>query len=680
MVDSNSKLIGWDAGHIFSLDFSDQHYRLTQQQIEALVAIYPAIEWDTRWQNRDAYTSDELQAFASELMYRLMNPVDCVEQEIDNCLEYPNNATFLSYAPQNPHTQPDFVPDGYPNSPFFKFGSIIPDALPEWLEDYLEDWASEMTGYEPNDVLTVINSFPLFASWQDILTSGLPRITLSFSGVGIVQIRLLLVPFGSRAIISVDVEPNIADIISNIFEGNVRSIELERDFSSIPLETDIDHIEEIVLTEDIEHTIYITFLPVVDIALLPLKYGGGIRSVTFCGEFAFGEPPVDECEIPIIIADDTFFETEYVPKIFGEYYSETETEREAQEAIYDDTPQSVAPDVPVGVPDDLSKNGLCYAINRFVELYASQKLCLIQSQNWLESLLSDMANAANDFYNTASKLILPFYSPNIFSCFVDDATAMTALQDATAIEDLACHLYEELKTVAMSQANFDAAILDAATTLSGNAQDIACLMQNDSSEAIFISFLLGYNIAINRVLAGETLDCPCTTGAYRTYVHEFSNGMGVFTKTYSGNTPLGYIDGGRLRGGDLGTTRRIAIAWDDFDMSWRVRAVKIYFERINGVGHGTNDTQRVDLRPNINSNTGATGIIASGFASNGVQTDCGVRTIAPGYYTGFRQISVFLTVSDASNLSDIYLDKIEIQFIDGFHPQGYFNDNVNWCT
>lgn len=388
----------------------------------------------------------------------------------------------------------------------------------------------------------------------------------------------------------------------------------------------------------------------------------------------------EELTIPVIIADDTYFVTEYVPKVFGEYYSETEAERVTQEAIYDDTPQSVAPDIPVGVPDDLSKNGLCYAINRFVELYASQKLCLIQSQNWLESLLSDMANAANDFYNTASKLILPFYSPNIFSCFVDDATAMTALQDATAIEDLACHLYEELKTVAMSQANFDAAILDAATTLSGNAQDIACLMQNDSSEAIFISFLLGYNIAINRVLSGETLDCPCTTGAYRTYVHEFTSNLGVFVNVYSGNEPQGIIVGGRLKGSDLGTTRRISLAWNNFDMSWRVRAVKIYFERIGGIGHGSNDAQEARLRPNVGSNTGASGFFTSGFAGNGVGTDCGAFTGGAGYVTGGRQLNVFLSVSDPSNLSDIYLDKVEIQFIDGYHPQGYFNDDTNWCT
>jgi len=168
------KIIQWDAENVFNEDFSDNHYKLSQRHIEALLAIFPQIEWDKRWTNAELFSLDERQAFAAELMERLMTPVDCAEQEIDNCLEYANNVSILEYLPQNPHNEPDLVPDGYPNQPFFKFGSVVPEFLPEWLEGLVSDWLTDMTGYEADDVLTVINSFPLLASWQDILTSGLP--------------------------------------------------------------------------------------------------------------------------------------------------------------------------------------------------------------------------------------------------------------------------------------------------------------------------------------------------------------------------------------------------------------------------------------------------------------------------------------------------------------------------
>lgn len=241
------------------------------------------------------------------------------------------------------------------------------------------------------------------------------------------------------------------------------------------------------------------------------------QDMTDCG----GDCP-DPLTIPIIIADDTYFETEYVPVVFGKYYSETVAQATTQAAVYDDTPQSVAPLVPVSAPDAIERNALCYAINRFVELYSSQKLCLIQSQSFIEVFLSNLADAANDFYNAVSDLMLPFYSANIFSCFVDNDEAMTALQDSSAIEELACYIYEYLKPLAMSQANFDDAVLDAATMLTGNAQDIACLMQNDNSEDIFITFLLGYNIAIERQANGDNLECPCETDTYWMLLQDFT--------------------------------------------------------------------------------------------------------------------------------------------------------------
>jgi len=309
-------------------------------------------------------------------------------------------------------------------------------------------------------------------------------------------------------------------------------------------------------------------------------------------------------DIPEIIADDTYFETEYIPKIWGEYYSETESYYDALEIAYDGTPQSVAPLVPAAAPNEIADNALCYALNRFVELYASQKTCLIQSQNWLQSLLSDMANAANDFYNAATNLILPFYTPNIFSCFVDDTAALAALADTAAHEELGCFLLDELMGVAMSQANFDAAILDAATTLTGNAQDIACLINNDNSERVYISFLQGYNIALERqYAANEDLECPCLANTYWMWLIDFANGDAGFLPVISGGNEVAIYISSYWQNR---TTNPPNIAWcailKNFDRPYVIKAAGIDFSAQGFAG----GADAINIAANVERNRAGT--------------------------------------------------------------------------
>ena len=231
-------------------------------------------------------------------------------------------------------------------------------------------------------------------------------------------------------------------------------------------------------------------------------------------------PDGGDCTIEELLADDEFFETEYVPATFGEYFSETVANETAQAAAYDGTPQSIGANIPTGVPVADKVNALCAAVNRFVSLYSSTKLCLIQSKNFVEILWTKLANSINNFYDVAAKLMSPIYSPNIFSCFVSDAAAITALQDESAIETLACYLYDELKTVTMSQANFDAAILDAATSLTGDAQKIACIMNSDNNLSLYINMLEAYQIAI----LDSSAECPCETSTYWRLYLDFRTG------------------------------------------------------------------------------------------------------------------------------------------------------------
>ena len=548
---------------------------------------------------------------------------DHYEPEEDFCLDYEtSDSSIITFEPQDPHTEPDVTPPGYLMPPFWIVGDVLPEFLPDWFAELITDIIEQFTGYEDDDVLTTIGSFPILGNWDTILTEGLPRFTINVEGAGRVQLHLLSVPLGGRLLVSVDIEFDIGDIIGGIIDEGFKLIELERDYSSSPPELDVDHIEEIVLEGSGAHVIYCTFLPVVDIDAVPLKFGGGIRSVTWCPD----EIPDEECPecpeeltIPEIIADDTYFEEEYVPVVFGEYYAETVSHYEALLAAHDDTPQSVAPLVPVAAPGAIEDNALCYAVNRFVEAYSTQKTCLIQSQNFVQNILSDFANAMNDFYNAAANLMLPFYSPNIFSCFVDDTAAIAALTDSAAWEELACFLFDELSTVAMSQSNFDNAILDAATTLTGNAQDIACIMQNDNSESVYIAFLQSYNIALERqYAANEDLECPCLTDTYWMWVIDFATGENEFMPGLSSNLEQAIYGGAYWQNRSSNPPNN---AWTsilrNFDRQYVIKAAAMEFSADGFTAAGSD---QLNIATNVERNrAGSTVTITNvlGWATNG---------------------------------------------------------------
>lgn len=580
---------------------------------------------------------------------------------------------IITYDPQDPHTEPETVPDGYLLPPFWVFGEVLPEFITDWFGGLI----GELTGYNLTDVLLTVGSFPILADWFDIVGFSLPYIAIETNGIGTLELHLLAVPFGGRALITIDELPTLSDIVSGLWNDSDSMVDTVLDITSIPPETATEIIIEREVTVDEPHIFYVTFIPVIDDEFIPLGFGGGLRSVVWCGDTM---PDCEECPecpegtIEELLADDVFFETEYIVQNFGEYYSETVANETAQAAAYDGTPQSIAPDAPVGAPDDIEKNALCAAVHRFVSLYASTKLCLIQSKNFVEILWTKLANAANNFYDVAVSLMSPIYSPNIFSCFVSDAAAITALQDDAAIEEVACHIYDELKAVTMSQANFDAAVLDAATSLTGDAQKIACLMQNDGNLSLYINFLEGYQITLQKS-SDELPDCPCETGSYRLWVHDFSQGAGPFYFQFSGTSRLGEIVDGRAKGtlNDAGSQKAVRIAWDEFDPAWKIHSVRMYHEQ-TGAGAVAGNSYNGRFRPFPMSNTSAVTPFSGSGVTDAAHVRCQFYSTAQ---TGFNQLYFEVTCDD---LGECYIDRIEIVFVDGFAPSGAFTEDNNLCT
>jgi hypothetical protein len=187
-----------------------------------------------------------------------------------DCDNYLLSAPFVSFYPQNPYNQPDYVPPYYLVPPFM-------------VNDELE--YPEIFGYLATDIFVppaAINIDPI-----DLITLNLPRVEVKVRGSGQVEIDLLAVPLGGYLVTKVGSMPNIGDIIiGGVIETGVQIIDLNNDDVSIPPESNVLISEEFNIeaeTPETITTIYMVFIPKIDDALIPLAFGGGIRQIGLCG-------------------------------------------------------------------------------------------------------------------------------------------------------------------------------------------------------------------------------------------------------------------------------------------------------------------------------------------------------------------------------------------------------------
>lgn len=196
-------------------------------------------------------------------------------QDLDGeCLAYPPFASFISYFPQNPYTEPDLIPEGFEQPPFFVNG---------------KDPSHDLPNYNRGDVLLDFGSINIEPSWDLEKT---PRIELCLEGSGVAEIHFLNIVQGGVAIVSLDNPVDLGDIIAGIIGDGIDSIDLNQDIISLPPETAEEIIIEIEVPTEGEHILYIYFLPTVNDSLIPLAFGGGLREISLCGNLRpCGVPP-----------------------------------------------------------------------------------------------------------------------------------------------------------------------------------------------------------------------------------------------------------------------------------------------------------------------------------------------------------------------------------------------------
>ena len=208
---------------------------------------------------------------ANEVIWQLIKVVHQpiqFDEESSDCFNYLPSAPFVTFTPQNPYNQPDYIPDDYLVPPFFVNSELAyPTAFGYLATDVFIDGAS-------------INIDPI-----DLLTLNLPQIKIRVYGAGQIELDLLAVTLGSQAIIKVGSPPNIFDVIVDGLTEDVTIIDLNVDSLSVPPETDILYSEEINIEAEsgIATDVYIVFVPNLDDSLIPLRYGGGIRQIGLCG-------------------------------------------------------------------------------------------------------------------------------------------------------------------------------------------------------------------------------------------------------------------------------------------------------------------------------------------------------------------------------------------------------------
>lgn len=290
-MEPSEKILAW--GNKFH-EFETQ----TVEGVECVSTPFPLINESSNKLNLDL-TAEQLRELLSsiqigaewaypdksqQILFNFWRGLICAPevQADSDCVEYPSISPFITYRPNNPLS--DIVPSGYLFRPWVQFGSFD-SIFPDWVDNWIQGQIEYFSGYQASDVLCNIASLPV-NSVQAFLDNGgiLPTIEIRFSGVGTVEIELLSFPLGGKAIVELDQAPNIIDYLtSGIIDPASFVVELNRDVLSFPPDEYPINNVEIKVENTGDHVLYIVFVPNVDDALIPVGFGGGLRSVELCG-------------------------------------------------------------------------------------------------------------------------------------------------------------------------------------------------------------------------------------------------------------------------------------------------------------------------------------------------------------------------------------------------------------
>ena len=206
------------------------------------------------------------------------------------CNSYAPNSNIIAYAPNDPFQTPNYTPSGYHSPPWASYDNLL----------------SQLAGGQSGDAIFSVLAvkpdattlgFPFAWMLQNViqaigfLSSGFPRFEVKMTGTGKATIKLLAIPFGGQAYVSVDNQ--LTQIVDTFTVTPASATELNDWIELIlgSLATDDSLIEERIIELDFvgsgTHQIDITFVPMLGVDG-NIGWGGGLREVELCNEQLLG--------------------------------------------------------------------------------------------------------------------------------------------------------------------------------------------------------------------------------------------------------------------------------------------------------------------------------------------------------------------------------------------------------
>lgn len=209
-------------------------------------------------------------------------PCECYD---DQNIEILPTSDIITWNPNNPFDTP-------PGTQIAGYNA------PPWLtgDDYIDNLLTPV----PTDAIAVPRpDFDPLDLINGLITVGLPRFRVRFSGTGVIEIHLLQTIQGGYALITVDGDPLSADLVDTQFTSVGSLLDDVLSVIDTVLEGTITPVTiwEREITTPGDHYIDVTFIPNLDVTpdlndLLTIGWGGGLRKIVLSGFDV--EPPIVE--------------------------------------------------------------------------------------------------------------------------------------------------------------------------------------------------------------------------------------------------------------------------------------------------------------------------------------------------------------------------------------------------
>lgn len=234
------------------------------------------------WEQTTAVTPAQAAQAATEMLLDTLDS-ECPDQtpEPGEKLVFGPDASLISYAPFDPFTGSEIVPQGYTAAPLYR---ITEGVLP-------------FPGVQVGDVLTDLQKLP--TAWPPLLPpDGYPRFRVNFHvtgpGPGEVELHLVKLPLGGLALVTLDGDPGTTDFIDLATVDALDLTDLGALLGTV-LDGDLvrTHIQELHVAQSGDHFIDVTFLPKLGTSSL-VGFGGGLRNVILGGTAEAGTMPTPQ--------------------------------------------------------------------------------------------------------------------------------------------------------------------------------------------------------------------------------------------------------------------------------------------------------------------------------------------------------------------------------------------------